>query len=338
MEPLQGPPTRPFGEPLIGSAPRVPPPSPRPRWALAIALLLVTFVTTTTLGAHWSLASRTEVMSPLPVGSVGVAITPTTLRMVWGDRDLLLTGLSFSLPVLLILLCHELGHYLTCRRYRIDATLPYFVPAPVGLGTFGAFIRIRSPIRNKRELFDVGVAGPFAGVLALLPFLVYGIARSPVAPIEVASGPEWQGAILLKPGASLGLELATRALHGTLPPGHALDLHPFALAAWVGMLATALNLLPLGQLDGGHLLYAVLGKHHRKVARALWVALLVAGFFWQGWLLWALIVLVLGLRHPPVWDEQQRLDAPRLALAGLALLLFVLCFMPEPIEAVPLVS
>jgi membrane-associated protease RseP (regulator of RpoE activity) len=338
MEPLQGPPPRPSGDWLAAPLPQAVPPPPRPRWALAGTLLFLTFLTTTTLGAHWSLASRTDVMSPLPVGRAGVAITPATLRMVWGDRDLLLTGLSFSLPVLLILLCHELGHYLTCRRYGIDATLPYFVPSPVALGTFGAFIRIRSPIRDKRELFDVGVAGPFAGVVALLPFLLYGIAQSPVAPIEVASGPDWQGAVLLKPGASLGLELATRALHGPLPPGHALDLHPFALAAWVGMLATALNLLPLGQLDGGHLLYAVLGRHHRKVARALWVALLVAGFFWHGWLLWALIVLVLGLRHPPVWDERERLDAPRMALAALALLLFVLCFMPEPIEAIPLVS
>lgn len=337
--PWQPPPGWP---PSVRLAPPPAPPAPRPRWGLAIALLLATFFSTTTLGAHWNLAARTDVVSPIqPVviggASVGVMLTPATIATVWSDPHLLATGLMFSLPVLLILLCHEMGHYVTARRYRIHATLPYFVPAPIGLGTFGAFIRIRSPIRGKRELFDVGIAGPIAGFAALLPFLFYGIVRS--RPTEVAIGlppPGEPGFSLLVPGPSLAMELVTRLVHGPLGEGVLLDLHPFALAAWVGLLATALNLLPLGQLDGGHILYAVFGPLARRIVLVLWLVLLVASFFFRGWLLWALIVLALGLRHPPVADERTPLGPGRLLLALGALLMLALCFMPVPVLEVPL--
>ena len=318
------------------------PPPPRPRWGLAIALFLATFFATTTLGAHWNLAARTDLVSPIQpvvIGDVaiGVMLTPSTVAMVWGDPQLLATGLAFSLPVLLILLCHELGHYLIARRYGIQATLPYFVPAPLGLGTFGAFIRIRSPIRTRRELFDVGIGGPIAGFAALLPFLVYGIARS--RPTEVAIGlpPPGEPVLgLVVPGPSLAMELVTRLLHGPLPDSVLLDLHPFALAAWVGLLATALNLLPIGQLDGGHILYAVFGRLARRIVIGTWLALLVASLFFQGWLLWAILVLALGLRHPPVADERIPLGRGRLLLALVALALLVLCFMPVPLLELPL--
>jgi membrane-associated protease RseP (regulator of RpoE activity) len=246
----------------------------------------------------------------------------------------LVTGLAFSLPVVFILLCHELGHYLTCRRYRLPATLPYFLPAPIALGTLGAFIRIRAPIRSKRELFDVGVAGPIAGFVALLPFLVYGVARSRPAPLVPALG-EPSGLVLLHPGNCLALELVTRVFHGRLPEGVVLDLHPFALAAWVGLLATALNLLPLGQLDGGHILYAVTGRLQRRLALPLWLGLAAAGLYWKGWLFWCLLVLILGLRHPPVRDEAAPLDRGRRLVAFLALVLFVLSFMPVAVEVIP---
>lgn len=335
-------PAVPPGQPAPPVAPQwIAPPPPRPRWWLAGILLVVTFFTTTTLGAYWTLASRTDVVTALlPVTSPETVAAVWTGRVDAGDPSsprLLEVGLGFSIPVLLILLCHELGHYLACRRYGVHATLPYFVPAPFALGTLGAFIRIRSPIRDKRQLFDIGVAGPIAGFVALLPFLLYGVARSRVVPIAVAtSADDWGGTILLQPGNSLALELATRLVHGPLPPGAVLDLHPFALAAWVGLLATSLNLLPLGQLDGGHLLYAVLGARQRQVAVVLWLTLVAAGvFWWKGWLLWAVIVLALGLRHPPLWDEHRPLDGRRLALAVAALLMLVLCFMPVPLVELP---
>jgi membrane-associated protease RseP (regulator of RpoE activity) len=301
---------------------------------------LVTFVSSTTLGAHWALAARTDVISPLPpYPFLGVVLTPRVLAMVWRDAQLLRTGLMFSLPALFILLCHELGHYLLCRRFGIRATLPYFVPTPIGLGTFGAFIRIRSLMRSRRELFDIGIGGPLAGFAALLPFLVYGIAHSQPTRVALAAPDQPVVMSLLQPGKSLAIVLLTRLLHGPLPDGVVLNLHPFALAAWVGLLATAINLLPLGQLDGGHLLYATVGpRWQRRLAWPLWIALVVAGFLNPGWWVWALIVAVLGLRHPPLVDEATPLGPGRRALALLALLLLVLCFMPVPIDELFLAS
>lgn len=320
----------PGGEPP--QLPLAPPVRREPRWGLAIALFVATFFSTTTLGANWILAARTDVVSPIPNNPFfGAMLSPITIRMVWTSRELLATGLSFSLPVLLIMLCHELGHYVYCRRYRIAATLPYFVPAPVGLGTFGAFIRIRSLIRDKRELFDIGIAGPIAGFLALLPFLVYGIARSQPAPIVLAK-PNGPAMVLQLPGTSLLTWLLTRAFHGPLPAGTVLNLHPFALAAWVGLLVTALNLLPLAQLDGGHILYAMVGERQRRLALPLWLALAAAGFIHPVWFAWAVIVLFIGLQHPPVADPHTPLGAGRKALALAALAMLVLCFMPVPLQ------
>lgn len=335
LPPWPPPPPTPW-PPAIPAAPTE---APRPRWGLAIALFAATFFSTTTLGAHWNLAARTDVLSPIAsVPFFGPLLSPATIWQVWSDPGLLATGLGFSLPSLLILLCHELGHYLACRRYRIAATLPYFVPAPIALGTFGAFIRIRSLIRTKRQLFDVGIAGPIAGFVALLPFLLYGLARSRPTRVEIASDFASAQTALLQPGSSLAMELVTRLLHGPLPAGTVLDLHPFALAAWLGLLATAINLLPLGQLDGGHILYAVLGPRQRRVALPLWLALVAAGFFNPGWWLWAMVVLVLGLRHPPIADEREPLGTGRTLLALVALIMLVLCFMPVPLLEIPLAS
>jgi membrane-associated protease RseP (regulator of RpoE activity) len=299
------------------------PPAPRSRWGLAALLFLATLVTTTTLGAVWHRAALGEELS---------WVTPADAAAAWRDRAALGAGLAFSLPLLFILLCHEMGHYLACRRYGLPATPPFFLPAPWGLGTFGAFIRIKAPIRGKRELFDVGVAGPIAGFVALLPFLFYGIAESEPTELRVAEG----GTPTVVLGSNLLMRWTIQALHPGLGAQMGLDLHPFALAAWVGLLATALNLLPLGQLDGGHILYAATGRLQRRLALPLWVALALASLLWPGWMMWCAIVLFMGLHHPPVRDEAAPLGAGRRWIALLALALLLLCFMPVPVAVVPL--
>ena len=301
------------------------PPPPRPRYKLALALLGLTFLCCTTFSPAIYLWSRTDVQTDLvPFPS------PEMVLRVWRDPDLLRLGLSFSIPVLLILFAHEMGHYIACRRYGLSATLPYFLPVPAMFGTLGAFIRIRSPIRTKRELFDVGIAGPLAGFVVLLPFLFYGIARSEPAILD--PGPA--GSSLLVPGRCLAIQLATLLFHGRLGEGMTLNLHPFALAAWFGLLATALNLIPLGQFDGGHILYAVSGRWQRRLAPLLWVGLGLAGFRWPGWWLWSLIALAIGLFHPVVRNEAEPLDPRRRGLAVVALIVLILSFTPQAITEV----
>lgn len=320
--------------------PRSLPRPTRQRWGLAAGLFAATLLSTTTLGAVWLLLTSTrQWTAALPF------LTPYTVATVWSDPELVALGLSFSLPALAILLCHELGHYLACRFYRLPSTPPFFLPAPFGIGTLGAFIRIKAPIRSKRELFDVGVWGPIAGFAALVPFLLVGVARStpvplPSVPLEGApfgGGPlDGAAALLLLPGDCLAMRLATAWFHGPLAEGWVLDLHPFALAAWFGLLATAINLLPLGQLDGGHVLYAATGSLQRRLALPLWLALGAAGFVWAGWWLWCVIVLLMGLYHPPVRDESEPLGRGRRTLAWVALAILLLSFMPVPLRELPI--
>lgn len=328
----EGPP-RPFlRHPLIEllPAPGEPPPRlrVRPRYGLALLLFALTLFCTTTLGPVIYLYTRTDVQTGLLL-----FLTPRTVSAVWRSPELLAIGLSFSLPALVILLAHEMGHYVACRIYGLPCTLPYFLPVPLNFGTFGAFIKIKAPIRGKRELFDVGVAGPIAGFVALIPFLLYGIARSEPVPIARA-GDAASGFLLLAPGDCLAIELTTLLFHGRLGEGMYLNLHPTALAAWLGLLATSLNLLPLGQLDGGHILYAAVGRLQRRLALPLWLGLGLIGLYWEGWLLWCVIVLLIGLYHPPVWDEHTPLDPLRRKIAWLALLLFLLSFMPVPLQEI----
>jgi hypothetical protein len=322
-------------DPVFARLLSVSPPAPAvpQRWLLAGVLLVATFVTTTTMGAVWMLYTSTRTVTELPL-----MMLPRTVVQVWSDPALLHLGLAFSLPSLFILLCHELGHYLMCRRYRLPATVPYFLPLPLGVGTLGAFIKIKAPIRNKKELFDVGVAGPIAGFVALLPFLVLGTAWSQVVPLDQVAMPADQGGVLLVPGKSLIVAVLGRLVHGPVGPHEVLQIHPFALAAWLGLLATSLNLIPLGQLDGGHILYAALGRAQRRLALPLWLGLLaVAVLLWPGWLLWSAVTLIMGLRHPPVQDEARPLDPRRRRLAWAALAIFLLSFMPVPIGEYELV-
>lgn len=322
-DPSPGAPTPPE---ILVELPEVPPrPSHRPRWLRASLLLLVTFFTTTTLGSVWVLWSRVEVSTTLQPW-----LGWETIQGVWSDPATLGPGLQFALAALFILFCHEMGHYLACRWYRLPATLPYFLPAPLAIGTFGAFIRIRAPIRSKRQLFDVGVGGPLAGFVALLPFLVLGVAWSRRVPVELLPLGEARFQLFL-PGKCLALELMSFLFHGPAPEGTVLEPHPFALAAWFGLFATSLNLLPLGQLDGGHLLYAATGALQRRLALPLWLGLVAMAWIWPGWILWCGIVLLMGLPHPPIRDESVPLDRRRRVLAWVALVVFLLSFMPVPL-------
>ena len=244
-------------------------------------------------------------------------------------------GAWYSATILAILGAHEMGHYLACRYYRVDASLPYFIPMPLVLtGTFGAVIRIREPIRYKRALFDIGIAGPIAGFLVAVPALFAGMWLSNVVPLpRQMTGLELGEPLLFKAAAWL--------VWGTPPGGLALNMHPMAFAAWFGLLATALNLFPIAQLDGGHISYAVFGPRATYITYASLAVAMTLTTVSRSWIVWTVMIVALlfiaGPRHPRVVDEVMPLDRTRLWLAGFALVMFVLCFTPAPIELLDLV-
>ena len=282
-------------------------------------LLGATLLTTTAMGAR--MAQNFRYNRP----AFQLERDWAALAQVWKEPAWLLGGLPFSLCLLGILLAHELGHYLACRYYRLDATLPFFLPAPTFIGTFGAFIRIRSAIITKRVLFDVGIAGPLAGLLLLLPVLGIGLAYSKVIP-----GIAERGDLVF--GTPLMLRLAEQAVFPGVPASD-IYLHPVARAAWVGLFATALNLLPIGQLDGGHILYSFVGERHRLLSRVFGAALIPFGFFfWYGWLFWAGVLFLSGMRHPVIRGPRP-MGSERGKLGWLALAVFLLSFTVAPIQA-----
>jgi membrane-associated protease RseP (regulator of RpoE activity) len=246
------------------------------------------------------------------------------IRDIFRTPSILLSGLPFSIAIMGILFAHEMGHYLTCRYYGIDATLPYFIPAPTLVGTMGAFIKIRSPIHHRPALLEVGIAGPIAGFLLSVPTLIIGLSRSSFITID----PNQAGFGL---GEPLIFKLAEILMGKTPPAGMDINLHPIGIAAWFGFLATALNLLPVGQLDGGHIAYALFGRLHRKISHGFLFFLIPLGiFYWQGWLVWATALLFLGLRHPVTVDDSVPLSRRHFWLGWFALLMFILCFTPMP--------
>jgi membrane-associated protease RseP (regulator of RpoE activity) len=251
---------------------------------------------------------------------------------------LMLRGLWYSVTILAILGCHELGHYFACRYYDVDASLPFFIPVPFLLtGTMGAFIRIREPIPSKRMLFDIGIAGPIAGFVVAVPALFVGLWMSHVVRLPT------DASHLLELGEPLLLRGASWLLWGTQPDGYSLNMHPIAFAAWFGMLATALNLFPIGQLDGGHISYAVLGPRWSTYITFATVGVAIAlAFFASSWIVWTGLMIVMlitfGPRHPRVFDEHVPLDRGRLLLAIFAVIMFILCFTPAPIRPMELIG
>ena len=242
---------------------------------------------------------------------------------------LLLSGLPFALTIMSILLAHEMGHYIMGRRYNAPVSLPYFIPMPLvtPFGTMGAVIVQRAPFENRKSLFDIGVAGPLAGMVVALPLLIYGLATSHVGPIQPPA---------LLEGNSILYLTVKYLIFGRILPGNGVDvmLNPIAWAAWGGLLVTALNLMPIGQFDGGHTLYAVLGRRAWPIAMGV-VALLVAmGFLWPGWFIWALLALVFGARHPAPLNDLSPLDGKRRLVGIGVLILFVLIFTPIPLTAI----
>jgi membrane-associated protease RseP (regulator of RpoE activity) len=239
----------------------------------------------------------------------------------------LVLGAPFSLSLLLILMAHEMGHYLYCQRYGVWATLPFFIPFPSLFGTMGAFIRIRSPIESRDALFDIGIAGPVAGfvVAVVVLWISLGFSTAPVG-------------LLLLPAIKLQYPLIFQGLNhwrGGVPLTR-LNLHPMAIAAWVGMFATALNLLPGGQLDGGHIVFSLAPRAHRIVSGLVILALLPLGYYyWAGWLIWPILIGVTGLRHPIV-PEWPGINRSRYLLAIVALIMLVLTFTPAPVAELSL--
>jgi membrane-associated protease RseP (regulator of RpoE activity) len=304
----------------------------RPYW-LHILLLLLTTLSTLVVGAqlHYNFIhdlpafdSDTFAYSFLHPGSI--------IR----NPHYLLTGIPFCVTLMGILLAHEFGHFLLCERYQVYATLPYFLPGPIisPIGTFGAVIRIKSPIRSRKALFDIGIAGPIGGFLVALPVLFWGLALSrPVADGSVSSAIDFG----YPPIFYIVHRLLAPVVHHPAPLA-ALYLHPVAIAAWVGMLATALNLLPGGQFDGGHIIYAVAPRAHKWITRATIAVLIPMGIlFWPGWLLWAVILAFTGAKHPnvPKWPD---IGKTRVWLSLLALLMLVLTLALAPVRGYGILS
>ena len=299
------------------------PPEPAPsmlQWALSILLLVLTFCTTTFAGFFYT-TGLLEFRNPTSI------LFPPNLRMF-------AACISFSFPLIVILTAHELGHYFACRYYGMKCTPPYFIPAPLPLtGTLGAFIKIKSHFRRKRALFDIGIAGPLAGFLFSLPVLWIGISISRLTPKLPA---QFTG---LTFGEPLIFRIIGIATLGYAPERQDMIAHPMAMAGWVGLLATSLNLLPIWQLDGGHISYAVFGAEwHKKLSYAAAASLIIVSF--MGWptpsyLLFGLILLIIGWRlrfyHPAPLTDEGPLGTVRVILAVIALIILILSFTPIPI-------
>jgi membrane-associated protease RseP (regulator of RpoE activity) len=295
---------------------------PRDRVWVHVLLFLATLLTTTLVGAgHYAgwLADFREVQ----------------VQFGW---PMFVRGLWYSLTILAILGAHEFGHYFACVHYRINASLPFFLPLPPVFltGTLGAFIRIRQPIRTKRMLFDIGIAGPLAGFAVAIPALFVGLAMSHVVQLPKSA----EGMLSL--GEPLAFKAAAWLVWGPIADGFSLNMHPVAFAAWFGLLATALNLFPIGQLDGGHISYAVLGRHSTRVTLAAIGVAIVLTFFSLSWLVWTVLMIgmlfAFGPKHPRTVDEHVPIDRTRLVLSLVALVVFILSFTPAPIEPLDLIK
>jgi membrane-associated protease RseP (regulator of RpoE activity) len=288
---------------------------------LNIVLFALTLLTTTMAGADMA-------------GAVVRLADPSSYINLWA-------GLTFSIPLMLILFAHEMGHYTTAQRYGVDTSLPYFLPAPFPslfiIGTFGAFIRMRAPARTRRAMFDIGAAGPWAGFVIAIIAVVIGLRWSDITPLDTSQGG-------LQLGNSLIFWGVSRVVLGVDPNSVNVNLHPIAFAGWIGLFVTTLNLLPVGQLDGGHVVYSLLGpRWHRIVSRLAWIGtalMVVVPYFlnldfWFGWFFWFVLVLILGLGHPATIDSETRLSGSRRIAAWATIALFIATFSPVPLSLAP---
>ena len=268
---------------------------------LNIALFGITLVTTTMAGALQN------------------GVNPLT------DPYQVTSGLPFALTLMTILLVHEMGHYFMARYHGVQATLPYFIPAPSFIGTFGAFIKMKSPPMDRRSLFDVGAAGPLAGLVLAIPAVIVGLYLSTVS-TDGGTG----GGITL--GSSIFLRFLSQLTLGLLPDEANIIMHPIGFAGWIGLFITALNLIPVGQLDGGHVAYALFGQRHIWVSRLSLATILALGLtrYWDGWLIWGALLLFMGVRHPPPLDPVTPLDLKRKLVGWFVLVVLVLTFIPAP--------
>ena len=272
----------------------------RPSW-VHIILFLLTFASTLTVGA---LQRGADIIS---------------------HPQRITEGLPFSLSLLFILLVHEFSHYFMSRKHGVDSSLPYFIPAPTLFGTLGAFITMRSRITTRNALMDIGSSGPIAGFLVSIVAVVIGLWYSDVRAVE-SSGE------MIVLGDSILFSLLAKLVVGTVPSGSDIYLHPVAFAGWIGFFVTSLNLIPVGQLDGGHIAYAFLGEAHLWVSRILLGVLLVLGLLlFEGWLIWAVLLFFLGSKHPPILYPDIQLDLGRKAVGILAFIIFILTFIPVPV-------
>jgi len=264
-------------------------------------------------------------LSTLSVG----ALQTQPIENIIKDPAKILSGLPFSLTLMLILLCHELSHYISSKKHHVAATLPYFIPAPTLIGTFGAFIKMKSPINTRKALIDIGASGPIAGFIISLFATIIGLTMSKIVLTKQVSGS-------LALGDSLLFSLLSRLIFGEIPDSYDVLLHPVAFAGWIGFLVTALNLIPVGQLDGGHIAYAILGEKHKYISKILVLVMLILGFFlWEGWMVWGILLLVLGLRHPPVIFWETPLDKRRQFIGLLTAIIFIITFIPVPFKVIP---
>jgi membrane-associated protease RseP (regulator of RpoE activity) len=316
-------------------------------WLLHVALLLLTLCTATIAGVLYPFGKMDIFPTDDPqsvdeivrfIGSLPARyfelIAGILHQLATNQDGILVYGLSFSLSLLFILLSHEMGHYVACRLYKVNATLPFFIPTPPMIGpagTFGAFIKILSPLPSQRAVFDIGVAGPIAGFIALIPVAFIGVAMTSGSPEHVLNGDP--GIVFSHPLLIKGIAL----IFGKEP--ETVGGNPFYYAAWVGLLVTALNLIPSGQLDGGHAIYAVLGKRIHywtgRIAFVVMATLSILGWFIysspSGFLIAILLGVMMKIRHPEPYDKTP-LDGKRKLIAFATLVIFALCFVPFPIQ------
>ena len=284
--------------------------TPFSKWILPVSLFIATVFTTLWAGAY----------QPYYLGKRG------PIDFLLDSPELLWSGIPFAATLLIILVTHECGHYVLSRIHRAPASLPLFIPGlPYFIGTFGAIIRLQGPIVNRRALFDIGVAGPLAGFIAAVVALFIGLSLSTVVDRTVTHG--------LQLGEPLLLQFIAWLVVGSIPPEADIVLHPIGVAAWFGLLVTSLNLIPIGQLDGGHVAYALWGKHQRTMAFTMVPILIVLGYVgWQGWWVWAFMSGLWGFGHPPVHDIHVPLGRKRVVVGWIAVAVFVVTFVPIPVS------